>query len=280
MYRKVEIVPQNYFNKTHFELLNKWKGTVYDKNNEEQYHAYEELCEAYNVTKRWAEEIKQKLFKNGWSKTVRRPIDQWHKKFIPYNWGRIYPSNNAPEGLAYTVGISAEFGFVVKIDLVDIKINDSALRKKFETIFGLHKQSSIVATKSVEEGLALDLTELVAWSIDSIQKFRPTYDEVAKELGLSGGQDQENLLLHFQGHEDFTERQPLWSVTTLELFIRLARAVNEMGLDWWFTRATNSQLRFGRKEKGTIKGRPVGWLFLRKDGIRVSCSAFSGLDEL
>ena len=53
-----------------------------------------------------------------------------------------------------------------------------------------------------------------------------------------------------------------------------------MGLDWWFTRATNSQLRFGRKEKGTVKGGPVGWLFLRKDGIRVSWSAFAGLDEL
>jgi 5-methylcytosine-specific restriction protein B len=65
-----------------------------------------------------------------------------------------------------------------------------------------------------------------------------------------------------------------------EIFGRLARAVNELGLDWWFTRATNSQLRFGRKEKGAVKGGPVGWLFLGKDGIRVSWSAFAGLDEL
>lgn len=271
---------QNYFNNDHFKLLNKWKGTVYDKTNPEQQRVYEELGQAYDVTKQWAEALQQQLFKDGWTKTVRKPTDQWQKKFIPYNWGRIYPSNNAPEGLAYTVGIDADLGFVVKIDLVDIKVDDPALRKKYEQIRGPLTSSPIVAIKSADEGLALDFTALVDWSVESIQKFKLTYDEVADQLGLSAGQDQETLLHHFQGHEDFVERQPLWTATTTELFGRLARAVNEMGLDWWFTRATNSQLRFGRKEKGAVKGGPVGWLFLRKDGIRVSWSAFAGLDDL
>lgn len=96
----------------------------------------------------------------------------------------------------------------------------------------------------------MDFTALVDWSVESIKNFKLTYDDVADQLGLSAGQDQETLLLHFQGHEDFVDRQPLWTATTTELFGRLARAVNEMGLDWWFTRATNSQLRFGRKERG------------------------------
>ena len=34
---------QNYFNNDHFKLLNKWKGTVYDKTNPEQQRVYEEL---------------------------------------------------------------------------------------------------------------------------------------------------------------------------------------------------------------------------------------------
>ena len=271
---------QNYFNNDHFKLLNKWKGTVYDKTNPEQQRVYEELGQAYDVTKHWAEALQQQLFKNGWTKTVRKPTDQWQKKFIPYNWGRVYPSNNAPEGLAYTVGIDADLGFVVKIDLVDIKVDDPALRKKYEQIRGPLTSSPIVAIKSAAEGLALDFTALVDWSVESIQKFKLTYDDVTDQLGLSAGQDQEALLHHFQGHEDFVERQPLWTSTTTELFGRLARAVNDMGLDWWFTRATNSQLRFGRKEKGAVKGGPVGWLFLRKDGIRVSWSAFAGLDDL
>jgi 5-methylcytosine-specific restriction protein B len=271
---------QKYFNNEHFKLLNKWKGTVYDKTNPEQQRVYEELGQAYDVTKQWAEALQQQLFKDGWNKTVRKPTDQWQKKFIPYNWGRIYPSNNAPEGLAYTVGIDADLGFVVKIDLVDIKVDDPGLRKKYEQIRGPFTSSSIVAIKPAAEGLAMDFTALVDWSVESIQKFKLTYDEVANQLGLSAGQDQENLLHHFQGHEDFVERQPLWTATTTELFGRLARAVNEMGLDWWFTGSTNSQLRFGRKEKDAVKGGPVGWLFLRKDGMRVSWAAFAGLEEL
>ena len=274
---------QNYFNNNHFKLLNKWKGTAYDKTNPEQQRVYKELGQAYDVTKDWAEALQHQLFKNGRCKTVRKPTDQWQKKFIHYNWGRIYPSKNAPEGLAYTVGIDADLGFVVKIDLVDNKVDDPALRElreKYEQIRGPVRSSPIVAIKSAAEGLTLDFTELVDWSVKSIQKFKLTYDDVADQLGLSAGQDREALLHHFQGHEDFVERQPLWTSTTTELFGRLARAVNEMGLDWWFTRATNSQLRFGRKEKSAVRGGPVGWLFLRNDGIRVSWSALAGLDEL
>ena len=271
---------QNYFNNDHFKLLNKWKGTVYDKTNPEQQRVYEELGQAYDVTKQWAEALQQQLFTGGWTKTVRKPTDQWQKKFIPYNWARIYPSNSAPEGLAYTVGIDADLGFVVKIDLVDIKVDDPVLRKKYEQIRGPLKSSPIVAIKSANDGLALDFTALVDWSAEAIKNFKISYDDLADQLGLSADADNASLLAHFQGHEDFVERQPLWTATTTELFGRLARAVNEMGLDWWFTRATNSQLRFGRKEKGAVKGGPVGWLFLRKDGIRVSWSVFAGLDEL
>ena len=127
---------QNYFNNDHFKLLNKWKGTVYDKTNPEQQRVYEDLGRAYDVTKHWAEALQQQLFEEGKTKTVRKPTDQWQKKFTHYNWARIYPANNAPDGLAYTVGIDAELGFVVKIDLVDIKVNDPALRKKYEQIRG------------------------------------------------------------------------------------------------------------------------------------------------
>ena len=270
---------QNYFSNNHFELLNKWKGVVYD-HSEEQHSVYKELVQAYDVTKHWAEALQKNMFPDGTTKTTKKPTDQWQKKFIHYNWARIYPARNAPDGLAYTVGINSELGFVVKIDLVDSKVKDPALRKKLEQIRGSLTSSPIVAIKSATEGLKLDFTALVDWSVESIKNFKPSYYEVANQLGLSAGQDRASLLHHFKGHEDFVERQPLWISTTTELFDRLARTVNEMGLDWWFTRATNSQLRFGRKEKGVVKGGPVGWLFLRKDGIRVSWSAFAGLDEL
>jgi len=270
---------QNYFNNDHFKLLNKWKGTVYDKTNPEQQRVYEELGQAYDVTKHWAEALQQQLFKDGWTKTVRKPADR-SGKFTAYNWARIYPEQKSHKGLAYTVGIDAALGFIVKIDLVDTQVSDPGLRKKYEEIRGSFTASPIVAIKSIADGLALDFTALVDWSAEAIKNFKISYEDVAEKLGLSADEDHKSLLAHFQGHEDFVERQPLWTSTTTELFGRLARAVNEMGLDWWFTRATNSQLRFGRKERGAVKGGPVGWLFLRKDGIRVSWSAFAGLDEL
>lgn len=269
----------NYFNSDHFKLLKKWKGIAYDKTNPEQQRVYEELGQAYDVTKKWAEELQKLSFENGWTKTVRKPADR-NGRFTTYNWARIYPEQNSHKGLAYTVGIDAEQGFVVKIDLVGTQVDDPGLRKKYEEIRGSFTASPIVAIKSISEGLALDFTALVQWSADAIKNFEITYDEIAERLGLSADDDNDSLLAHFQGHEDFVERQPLWTVTTTELFGRLARAVNELGLDWWFTRATNSQLRFGRKEIGAVKGGPVGWLFLRKDGVRVSCSAFAGLDEM
>jgi 5-methylcytosine-specific restriction protein B len=269
-----------HFKNEHFKLLNKWKGTVYDKTNPEQQRVYEELVHAFEATKQWAEALQKQLFNVGRTKTVRKPTDQWQKKFTHYNWARIYPTQNAPEGLAYTVGIDAELGFVVKIDLVDIKIDGPNLRKKYEQIRGPLTSSPIVAIQSPAEGLALDFTALVDWSVDAIRKFRLSYDEVAAQLGLSAGPDQASLLRHFRGHEDFAQRQPGWPHSMTELFSRLARSVNSMGLDWWFTRATNSQLRFGRREKGAVRGGPVGWLHLRMDGVRVSWAGFAGLEPL
>lgn len=269
-----------FFKTEHFELLNKWKGEVYDNKIPEQELVYKELVQAYDLTKKWAEALQKKLFQDGITKIVRRPVDQWHNRFLHYNWARIYPHTNSPASLAYTVGISAEHGFVVKIDIVDIKANSSSLRKKYDEIRGAITSSPIVAIKSVDDGIKLGFTGLVEWSAKSIENFTPTYDEVAKQLGLTLDQDENSLLLHFQGHKDFAERQPLWTSETTELFVRLASAVNKMGLDWWFTKATNSQLRFGRKDLGVINGGPVGWLHLRRDGIRVSWSAFAGLEKL
>lgn len=268
----------NYYTSEHFELLKKWEGTVYDKTNPEQQDAYRALKQAYDVTKQWAETLQRQLFEDGWTKTVRKPADR-SGRFTNYNWSRIYPDQKSPKGLAYTVGVDATFGFVVKIDLVENQVRDSGVRKAYEEIRGSFDDSPIVAMKSIEDGLALDFGALVKWSAEAINSFKPGYNDVAERLGLSAEEDNKSLLTHFQGHEDFADWQPLWTSSTTELFARLARAVNEMGLDWWFTRDT-SQLRFGRKERGARRGAPVGWLFLRKEGIQVRWATFAGLDEL
>lgn len=238
------------FTSDHFKLLNKWKGTIYDKSNPEQQKVYEELSQAFDVTKRWAEAVQQSFFPMGWSKTVRKPTDQWQKKFIPYNWGRIYPSSESPKELAYTVGIDAVLGFVVKIDVVDTQTEDSALRPKYEAIRGPLTASPIVAVLPATDGLAKSFADLVAWSVQAIRNFKLRYDDLVAQLNLGKTLSDEDLLKHFDGKPAFQTFRASWSPQDKALFCRLARAVHAAGLDWWHM-GKSIQLRCGRKNPGS-----------------------------
>lgn len=240
----------DYFTSDHFKLLNKWKGTVYDKSNPEQQKVYSELSDAFDVTKRWAEAVQQSFFPMGWSKTVRKPTDQWQKKFIPYNWGRIYPSSDSPKELAYTVGIDAALGFVVKIDVVDTQTEDSALRPKYEAIRGSFTASPIVAVLPATDGLGKSFPELVGWSVEAIRDFKLRYDDLVAQLYLGKTLSDEDLLKHFDGKPAFQTFRASWTPQDKALFCRLARAVHAAGLDWWHM-AKNIQVRFGRKNPGS-----------------------------
>lgn len=240
----------DYFTSDHFKLLNKWKGTIYDKSNPEQQKVYEELSQAFDVTKRWAEAVQQSFFPMGWSKTVRKPTDQWQKKFIPYNWGRIYPSSESPKELAYTVGIDAVLGFVVKIDVVDTQTEDSALRPKYEAIRGPLTASPIVAVLPATDGLAKSFSDLVAWSVEAIRNFKLRYDDLVAQLNLGKTLSDEDLLKHFDGKPAFQTFRASWSPQDKALFCRLARAVHSAGLDWWHM-GKSIQVRFGRKNPGS-----------------------------
>ncbi|MGD9687311.1 MAG: AAA family ATPase [Desulfobacter sp.] len=258
-----------YFTSDHFKLLNKWQGQKRDESNPEQNRAYDDLKKAYEVTEQWAEEVKNKLFPNGEVKIRKRPTNQANN-FFEYNWARIYPEKTSPKELAYTVGIDAKSGFIVKIDTVGIGDLDQQ-RKIYESIRGPGYDSSpIVTVLSAEEGLQKSLIELVDWSIGAISNFKLSYDDVAKHIGLTSNIEMTALLKHFQRHKDFIERQPKWSKDVTEFFCRLAKAVHEMGFDWYFTLATNSQLRFGEKDKGVKRGKPVGCIFIQADGPKLT----------
>ena len=240
----------DYFTSDHFKLLNKWKGTIYDKSNPEQQKVYEELSQAFDVTKRWAEAVQQSFFPMGWSKTVRKPTDQWQKKFISYNWGRIYPSDESPKELAYTVGIDAVHGFVVKIDVVDTQTADATLRPRYETICGSFTASPIVAVLPATDGLAKSFSELVAWSVEAIRNFKLRYEDLVAQLNLGKTLSDEDLLKQFDGKPAFQTLRASWSPQDKALFCRLARAVHSAGLDWWHM-GKSIQVRFGRKNPGS-----------------------------
>src|SRR5690349_18094249 len=118
-----------YFTSDHFKLLNKWKGQKRDESNPEQKRAYDELKQAYEVTEAWAKQLQKKYFPLGRVEIRKRPTNQANN-FAAYTWAKIYPSTDAPEALAYTVGIGAEDGFVVKIDTVGLD-ETNATRKAY-----------------------------------------------------------------------------------------------------------------------------------------------------
>lgn len=173
----------DYFTSEHFELLNRWRGQKRDGSNEEQNRAYNDLKEACQVTEAWAERVKDKLFPQGRVNIRKKPTNQG-QNFLGYNWAKIYPSSEAPKELAYTVGIDAEVGFVVKIDLVDTQTEDADLRPKYEEIRGPFMASPIVAVLPAADGLSKSFSELVEWSVEAIQTFRPRYDDLVAELKL------------------------------------------------------------------------------------------------
>ncbi|MDV7507515.1 AAA family ATPase [Acinetobacter baumannii] len=179
------------FTSEHFRLLDQWKEQKRDNVNEEQNLAYDELKRAYEITELWANKVKAKLFPEGYVKVRKRPTSRVNS-FFAYNWARIYPTKNSPEKIAYTVGIDVE-GFVVKIDTVNLNDKDPTRRKYFSIRGQYNNSSPIIAMISKSEGLSKSLDELVDWSIDSIQKFSLTYDELVSKLNMRAEQNNDTF---------------------------------------------------------------------------------------
>lgn len=245
----------DYFTSDHFKLLNRWKGQKRDESNPEQNRAYEDLKKAYEVTEAWADKVKDALFPVGHVEIRKRPTNQGNN-FASYNWAKIYPSSEAPKELAYTVGIGADDGFVVKIDTVGLD-DSNATRRSYLTLRGAYDNTApFVAKLPAAEGLEKSLDQLAAWSVEAIRTFKLRYDEVVTKLNLGKTLSDEDLLKHFDGKPAFQTFRASWSPQDKALFCRLARAVHGAGLDWWHM-GKNIQVRFGRKNPGSERAAGV-----------------------
>lgn len=179
----------DFFAAEHFELLDKWKGHRRDDADMEQGRAYESLKSAYDLTEVWAKRVQEVCFPSGSVKIRKRPTSQANT-FLHYNWARIYPQLDSPLSLAYTVGIDALAGFVVKIDTVQA---DPQLRGLYEQIrVAFSNESPIVAILPSAEGLAKSMEDLIDWSIRAIKEFRLSYEEMVERLGLKNTEQEKN----------------------------------------------------------------------------------------
>ena len=193
--------------------------------------------------------MKTKLFPLGVVKIRKRPTSQGNS-FLHYNWARIYPATDSPKELAYTVGIGADHGFMVKIDTVGLG-DGAPVRHDYLSLRGKDDSASpIVAILPASEGLGKSLAELVNWSVEAIRKFKFRYEEVVIKLELGEKLSDEDLLKHFDGKPAFKIFRASWSPQDKVTFCTLARAVHAAGLDWWHM-GEGIQVRFGRKNPGS-----------------------------
>ena len=200
----------DYFTNEHFELLNQWMGKKWDKSITEQKEAYDELKKAYAITELWAKEIKNKLFPDGIVGVIKRPTTQGNT-FYSYNWARIYPASDSPDQLAYTVGISANEGFVVKIDTVAVK-DTSSLRTAYMSVRGDDDNTSPIVSKlSISDGLTKSFDELVEWSVQSINNFGIDYNDLVNKLGIGQTLTDEQILSRFDKKPIFKKFRESWS---------------------------------------------------------------------
>lgn len=70
-------------------------------------------------------------------------------------------------------------------------------------------------------------------------------------------QDDTALLKRFDVDPGFKAARSTWSRQQSTAFCRIARAVHDAGLDWWFVRIEPYDLRFGRKSAGRAKAEGV-----------------------
>ena len=238
----------NGFTARHFELLDRWKGHKLDHSDPEQEQAYKELCEAYSVTENWAQAVKERLFPSGRVKIVKKPTNQ-AQKVDAYHWARIYPEKHSPDYLAYTVSISADDGFQIRIDTVRLGERDP-VRQGYLVLRGNMDNSSPIITQiSRDEGLRKTLPELVESAVQAIHDFRPGYNEMWSELDRHRNLDDEALLAHFDSKPTFQDFRAAWTPEDRSLFCRLARAVHRTGLDLWHINV-GIEVRCGRKNPG------------------------------
>lgn len=269
----------DYFTSDHFKLLNKWQGQKRDDSNPEQNRAYEDLTQAFVVTERWAKGVQELQFPDGYINVRKRPTSQANS-FLPYNWAKIYPQKSSPKELAYTVGIDAQHGFIVKIDTVGLDDLD-ARRKKYMSLRGdKNDKSPIIAVLPAADGLTKSLSELIDWSIEAVKNFELKYDDVAKRLGLSAGLDTASIVTHFKGHPRFVKWQPNWPEEQTQMFCRTVTAVHNAGFDLWLGNG-DDDIRFGIKEKSWKKGKPNGWVtLLQIKGNEISLKAHGDLPQI
>ncbi|WPQ63405.1 AAA family ATPase [Chitinophaga sancti] len=180
---KMEVIHENapdFYTEEDFIKLKKLAGVKKVEGNQEHQDLYNDLKEIYKKTKYWAEEVKKRTFPEiGHVQIIMKPTNQ-SGKFQNYHWAKIYPSSTfITDRLAFTVGISSEHGFVMKIDTILLEPNDPRL-KIYENVRGDFMQSKLVKIVNEEEMLDKGWEYLIDLTYTFFQDLEQDYFDIIK----------------------------------------------------------------------------------------------------
>lgn len=231
----------DFFNSEDFRVLEEYSKVRREKDNEDHQKAYNRLRKVYDKVKYWMNEIQQRNFPKGWTDIRRSPINQG-QYFESYQWGKIYPGQDSPKELAYTVAISDNHELNVKIDTVGLS-DDDPKRKKYFIYRGEWESSKIIKTFKEKELIQSNWEDLIEESIEFIQSIENDYKNLVALLSRSFKEGNNmkqplNQILYGPpgtGKTWYLQNHYFSNYTTLEESVTAEQHFNDIvqDLSWW-----------------------------------------------
>jgi hypothetical protein len=193
----------DFFTEQDFSNLKRFAGQKMLKGNKEYDDIYDRLRDCYDKVKYWSIELQKRIFPNGHTSTIRRPTNQANN-FDPYLWSKIYPDQNSPDSLAFTVEINAEDKFIIKIDTVGLR-SDDPRRIAYESYMGNWYSSNIVMHLPYREVYPFEWETLMNISADFIDRNFNAY----RELSSIFAEIQSFDVVRVGGDEEVEKKKPL-----------------------------------------------------------------------
>lgn len=183
----IELLPvgqPDFFNEEDFEQLEKYAGEWKNDNSDDHKKTYDYLKNVtYVKVEYWADCVLKKCFPGGRLDIRKRTTNQ-ASNFEYYQWAKIYPGKEEYDfsKLAFTVDISTESGFTIKVDTVGLNDSDPN-RVKYIAFRGDHNNSQIVSHYKQDDILTGNWNSLIDLSVNDIKKYLPLYYKFYKEIG-------------------------------------------------------------------------------------------------
>jgi hypothetical protein len=175
----------SFFTKEDFTQLNRFVGKSLDRNVPEMMVNYEYTKKTYDKVEYWGSRVRALALPNGEISIVKKSTNQANK-FESYLWVKLYPNKELLEwkNLAFTMSISDEEQFCIKIDTIRLR-EDDPIRKKYLEYRGDFFNSPIVKILKADEVLPSNWDVLIEKSVAIIQQLKNDYEKLLTVTGYS-----------------------------------------------------------------------------------------------